>query len=352
MTLAVPAPSGQVGAFRGTASKSDTMTDEVGPRGPRLGSRPGPAHPRERDQALPGEAPKPADDDPHAAEALRRILASPCYREADQDLDFLKGDAARGVRLQLDFLKTESLLEAQGVEHTIVVFGGTRIHEAGAARRAVEACGRALAAKPGDPALQRRLAIARRVAAKSRYYDMARAFGALVGAAGESAAGGRIMVITGGGPGVMEAANRGAHDVGARSIGLNISLPKEQYPNPYVTPELCFRFHYFAMRKLHFVMRARALVAFPGGYGTLDELFEVLALAQTRKLAPVPVILMGEAYWRGVFNPEFLVDEGVIDPEDRDLFWYAETAEEAWRDILDWYEAAGRPLIPSGGGNA
>ena len=144
----------------------------------------------------------------------------------------------------------------------------------------------------------------------------------------------------------MEAANRGACDVGAKSIGLNITLPQEQYPNPYVTPELCFSFHYFAMRKLHFALRARALVAFPGGYGTLDELFEILTLAQTRKLPPVPVILVGEEYWRGVFNADFLVEEGTIAPEDRDLFWYAETAEQIWRDILTWYEMKGEPLLP------
>ncbi|HLJ65675.1 MAG TPA: LOG family protein, partial [Stellaceae bacterium] len=162
----------------------------------------------------------------------------------------------------------------------------------------------------------------------------------------------RIMIMTGGGPGIMEAANRGAHDVGAPSIGLNIRLPREQYPNPYLTPDLAFRFHYFAIRKLHFIMRARALVAFPGGYGTMDELFEVLTLAQTRKMSPVPVILVGESYWRRVFDPDYLVAEGVIEPEDRDLFWYAESAQEAWDDILHWYEAAGEPLLSAGSARA
>jgi len=152
-------------------------------------------------------------------------------------------------------------------------------------------------------------------------------------------------VMTGGGPGIMEAANRGAHDAGAKSIGLNITLPREQYPNPYIAPELCFRFHYFAIRKLHFLMRARALVAFPGGYGTMDELFEVLTLAQTRRIKPVPVILVGESYWRRVFDPDYLVEEGMIDPEDRELFWFAESAQEVWKDILAWYEAAGDPLL-------
>jgi hypothetical protein len=148
-------------------------------------------------------------------------------------------------------------------------------------------------------------------------------------------------MMTGGGPGIMEAANRGAHEGGADSIGLNIALPHEQYPNPYVTPGLCLRFHYFAMRKLHFMMRARALVAFPGGYGTLDEVFEALTLVQTRKIRPLPIVLVGEAWWRQVVNFDFLVDEGTIEPEDRDLFWFAETADEIWADIGRWHAMSG-----------
>jgi uncharacterized protein (TIGR00730 family) len=322
------------------------MVDNIDPRRRRSRTAPEPAHPEHRLGPLPGQEPKPTEDDMRAPEALNRILHSASYREADRDVDFLQGDATRGVRLQLDFLKTETLLAEHQVAHTIVVFGSTRIHEPQAARRAVEACNRALTASPNDQNLRRRLEIARTLAEKSRYYDMARNFGQIVGAAGGKAIGGRVMIVTGGGPGIMEAANRGAHDVGAKSIGLNIMLPREQYPNPYVSPELCFGFHYFAMRKLHFVMRARALVAFPGGYGTLDEIFEILSLAQTRKIAPVPVILVGENYWRRVFNPDVLVDEGVIDLEDRDLFWFSESAEDAWRGILSWYEASGRPLLP------
>ena len=322
------------------------MVDEIGSQPGRSRSTPRPAHPEHRLDPLPGQQPKPAEDDARAPEAVRRIMRSASYREADRDVDFLQADATRGIRLQLDFLKTERLLEEQLVAHTIVVFGSTRICEPRAARRAVKLCADALAASPNDAVLRRRLDVARSIADKSPYYEMARKFGQIVGAAGDKAIGGRIMIMTGGGPGIMEAANRGAHDVGSRSIGLNIRLPKEQYPNPYVTPELCFSFHYFAMRKLHFLLRARALVAFPGGYGTMDELFEVLSLAQTRKIAPVPVILVGESYWRRAFDPEFLVDEGVIDPEDRDLFWFADSAEEAWRDILRWYEASGRPLLP------
>jgi len=303
------------------------------------------ALPRPRRTPLPGQQPKPVEDDPAAAAAVQAILRHPSYREADQDTDFLNRHDTRGVRLQIDYLKAERLLEGHGVAHTVVVFGSTRITEPRAARRAAEACAAALAASPDDPTLQRQLAIARRVLANSRYYDIARAFGALVGQADPHARGGRIMVMTGGGPGIMEAANRGAHDLGFPSIGLNIVLPHEQYPNPYVSPELCFSFHYFAIRKLHFLLRARALVVFPGGYGTMDELFEILTLIQTRKIAPLPVVLVGEAYWRRVFDPDFLVEEGTIDPEDRELFWFAETATEIWESILRWHEAAGAPLL-------
>jgi uncharacterized protein (TIGR00730 family) len=308
-------------------------------------AKPPPPHPVRRQRPLPGHWPKSPAQDPGAPAAVQAILRSPSYREADRDVDFLARDETRGVRLLLDYAKAERVLQDHGVAHTIVVFGGTRIPEPAAARQAMEECRAAAQTDPADAALQRRLAIAQRVLENSRYYEEARALGRLVGAASQQARGDSIVVVTGGGPGIMEAANRGAHDAGARSVGLNIVLPHEQFPNPYVTPDLCFLFHYFAIRKLHFVKRARALVVFPGGYGTLDELFEVLALSQTRKIGPLPVILVGEAYWRRVFNPDVLVDEGVIDPEDRDLFWYAETAEETWQDILGWYEAIGQPLL-------
>ncbi|HKX09298.1 MAG TPA: TIGR00730 family Rossman fold protein, partial [Stellaceae bacterium] len=197
----------------------------------------------------------------------------------------------------------------------------------------------------GNAELRRRLAVAQRIVANSRYYEIAREFGRIVGKAGSDGAQRRIVVMTGGGPGIMEAANRGAYDAGADSVGLNITLPHEQYPNPYASPDLCFRFHYFANRKLHFLLRARALVAFPGGFGTLDEVFEVLTLVQTRKMVPVPIVLVGEAYWRKVLDVDFLVEQGTVDPEDRELFWFAETAEQIWRGILHWYDAAGRPLL-------
>jgi uncharacterized protein (TIGR00730 family) len=308
--------------------------------------QPPPSHRRHR--PLPGRHPKPGTEDPSAPSRLRAIGDSPSFREADRDPDFLARADMRGIRLMLDYLKPQTLLAEHDVAHTVVVFGSTRIPEPAAARQECERLIAAAAAQPKNDRLRRRLEIAQRVLAKSRYYDMAREFGRLVGACGDKAIGGRIMIVTGGGPGIMEAANRGASDAQAKSIGLNITLPHAQYPNPYVSPELCFRFHYFAMRKLHFVMRARALVAFPGGYGTMDEIFEVLTLAQTRKIAPVPVILVGEQYWRQAFDPEFLVEEGLIDPEDRELLWYAETAEEVWRDILLWYETKGEPLLAPG----
>jgi uncharacterized protein (TIGR00730 family) len=312
------------------------------PRGLKI---PAPAHPRKRREPLPGHHPKPVEDDAEAPQRLRAILESPSYREADEDVEFLNRDETRGVRLQIDYVKPQLSLGQHRIAHSIVVFGGTRIPEPAAARRAIEALHAQIAAKPGDAELQRRLRTAERLLAKSRYYDIAREFGRLVGRAGMRPQGEHLVILTGGGPGVMEAANRGAFDAGAKTVGLNINLPHEQFPNPYVTPDLCFRFHYFAMRKLHFLLRARALVAFPGGFGTFDELFETLTLIQTRKIKPVPVVLVGEDYWRRAFDVDFLVEEGVIDPEDRELFWFAESADDIWRGILQWHEVNGEPLI-------
>ena len=304
---------------------------------------PPPAAPRKRREALPWQQPKAAEEDSDAFRRVQAILTSPSYRRADSDIEFLARDGVRGVRLQIDYLKPELLLEEHEVQQTIVVFGGTRICEPTAAHRKVEGLRASLAADPSNIELGRRLAIAERIHAKCHYYDVAREFGRLVGAA-TGARNQHAAIMTGGGPGVMEAANRGAFDVGAKSVGLNISLPHEQYPNPYVTPELCFSFHYFALRKLHFLLRAKALVAFPGGYGTLDELFEVLTLVQTRKIKPIPIVLVGESFWRRAVDIDFLVDEGVIDPEDRDLFWFAETAQEIWDGILHWHSKCGEPL--------
>lgn len=223
----------------------------------------------------------------------------------------------RAERLALDYLEAELTMREQGIHETIVVFGGTRIRE--------------LSEPPanGEP----------------DYYALAREFGAIVGHSGKGPEDCRLTLMTGGGPGIMEAANRGASDVGAKSIGLNIHLPHEQVPNPYVTDKLQFHFRYFAIRKFHFMQRARALVVFPGGFGTFDELFETLNLMQTRKIEPLPVILFGEQFWRTAFNAEFLAATGVIDTEDLALFCYVETAAQAWQKILTWHRSAGMPLM-------
>ncbi len=323
------------------------MTDRETPPGPPARKPPVPP-PRERREPLPEQRPKPAADDFDAPSRVRRIMESPGYRQADQDVEFLQQPQMRGVRLQLDYWKAEDLLQAHGIEHTIVVFGSTRIAEPAQARRRLDAARAALDASRGDAGLQRAVRIAERVVANSRYYDVAREFGRVVADAAHGADSNRLVVVTGGGPGIMEAANRGAFDANAQTVGLNIALPQEQFPNPYLTPDLAFRFHYFAMRKLHFVQRARALVAFPGGYGTLDELFETLALVQTRKIEPVPIVLVGEAFWRRAVDFGFLLDEGVIDPEDAQLFWIAETADEIWAGINEWYGRKGESLMPRG----
>jgi len=308
-------------------------------------SIPTPPHPQLRREPLPECQPKPSKEDQAAPHRIQAILDSPSYRQADQDIDYLNLDETRGVRLQIDYQKPEFLLQQHNIRHTVVVFGSTRISETATTQLKVDSLRAQLDADPGNRDLQRRLHVAERILAKGHYYDIAREFGQLVGEAGKKVDGGQLVVMTGGGPGMMEATNRGAHDVDSQSIGLNINLPHEQFPNPYITPKLCFRFHYFALRKLHFLLRTRALVVFPGGYGTFDELFETLTLVQTRKIKPMPVILVGEEYWRQAFDVDFLVDEGVIDEEDRELFWYAETAQEIWNGILQWHEANGTPLL-------
>ncbi|MBG0793373.1 TIGR00730 family Rossman fold protein [Methylocystis sp. H62] len=282
--------------------------------------------------------PAPHIPDLAAAKRLQAILSSPSYRKADEDIHFLTSAEARGPRLELEYLKAELLLRRHGVTDTIVVFGSTRIVEPALAEsRLAESQARATA-NPNDAALARQLAAAKRARENSRYYQIAREFGGLVGAARESGDQPRLAIVTGGGPGIMEAANRGAFEAGAETVGLNITLPHEQLPNSYVTPSLCLRFRYFALRKMHFMLRARALVAFPGGFGTFDELFETLTLVQTGKVKPIPIILVGESYWRRAFDVDFLVDEGVIAPRDRDIFRYAETAPDIWEEIRRWGE--------------
>jgi uncharacterized protein (TIGR00730 family) len=303
------------------------------------------AQPTVRREPLPWQFPKHPAEDPEAPARIKAIQDNPSSRRADQDLDFLAEFPLRGVRLEIDYQKPELLLEEHGIRNTIVVFGSTRISEPAAAKRTVETLKSALSDDPEDADLAHRLAVAERILVKSKYYDVAREFGRLVSEANKTAPGPHCTVVTGGGPGIMEAANRGAFDIGAETVGFNISLPHEQYPNPYITPGLGFSFHYFAIRKLHFLLRAKALVACPGGFGTFDELFEALTLVQTRKMKPIPVVLVGEDYWRKAVNMEFLVEEGVIAREDLDLFWYAESAQEVWDGILHWYDKSGQPLI-------
>ena len=236
---------------------------------------------------------------------------APAYRLAFEDDDFLRREALRPVRLQLELLKPDLTMDEAGIVSTVVLFGGSRIP---------------------DPA-QRHRARTETLAGLAEYYDEARAFAAKISRESLARGGKEYVVVTGGGPGVMEAGNRGAADVGAHSIGLNIVLPHEQAPNGYVTPEFCFNFHYFAIRKMHFLMRAAAVAVFPGGYGTLDELFETLTLIQTDRMARVPVVLFGREFWTRIVNWEALREAGTIGPDDLNLFRFVDTAEEAWAAI-------------------
>jgi len=299
-----------------------------------------------RTQARPDSVPQSASADPDATVRLRRILENPAFIRADDDAAFLRRDDLRHARLQLEYLKPELALQERDIRSTIVLFGGTRIVEPVLARRNVQRLQAARKKRPRDTEIARKLGVAERVLARSRYYDVARDFARLVSESCKGDMPGEFVIVTGGGPGIMEAGNRGAYDAGRVSIGLAITLPHEQVPNSYITPELCFQFRYFALRKLHFIKRAKALVAFPGGYGTFDELFNALCLIQTESIDPVPVVLVCEEFWRNAFHADFLADEGVIDPEDVELFSFAETAEQIWSHILSWYPHAGVPSTP------
>jgi uncharacterized protein (TIGR00730 family) len=281
-----------------------------------------------------------AKDDAGAATLVEDTpqTRSDSYRLAYTDKDFLLRDERRPVRLQLELLKPELIQQEHGIEATVVIFGSTRIPEPEQAKKRFIEVERELKQKPSDKKLQQTLDIAKRVVEKAKYYNEARALGKLITEFSHGAEDGKLVVITGGGPGIMEAANRGAEDAKGKSIGLNIVLPFEQYPNKYISPELTFQFHYFAIRKMHFLMRARALVAFPGGFGTLDELFETLTLIQTKKVKPVPVLLFGQEYWQRIINFDALVEEGTISVEDIELFEYVESAEQAWERIQKFYQ--------------
>jgi uncharacterized protein (TIGR00730 family) len=293
---------------------------------------------------FPWQKPKSPKEDPKALEEVQAILDNPSYLLPEDDSAFLRSDATRGVRLQIDYLKAELKMQEYGIESTIVVFGSARALERESAIEKLTDLLEQLKTTPDSHKLQTELKTAETMVDKSYYYDEARKFGQLVGKSGKTPGDCRVTLMTGGGPGIMEAANRGALDVGAKSIGLNIELPHEQYPNPYMTPDLAFQFHYFSIRKLHFIKRAKALVIFPGGFGTLDELFDMLTLIQTRKSPLIPIILICKSYWKKVINFEFLIEEGVITAKDIKLFAYAEKTEEAWDMILKWHEEQETPL--------
>jgi uncharacterized protein (TIGR00730 family) len=267
------------------------------------------------------------------------------YGFFEESADFFTSDEARGIRLQFDYAKAEVKIKDAGIEHTIVVFGSARIKPTDEAQKEIERIETALKSDALNESLLDDLNKAQKALRQSLYYEEARRFGQMVGSAGKGPNDCKVTLMTGGGPGIMEAANRGAHDVGAKSIGLNIKLPHEQHPNPYITPELSFSFYYFGIRKLHFMQRAKALVVFPGGFGTLDELFDILTLVQTGKNPHIPIVLVSRYYWDNVLNFDFLVSEGVISPEDTDLFLYAENAQEAWESLLHWYDERGEPLF-------
>jgi len=258
-------------------------------------------------------------------------LLADAYRLAFADPEFLLRRETRGIRMQLEMLKPDLAQQQLGIENTIVVFGSARFREqaeAEAGLRAAEAA--------GEP---RAIAKARALVRNAHYYDRAREFGRIVAQySAHCPESEKLFICTGGGPGIMEAASRGAHDEGALNVGLNIALPHEQSANPYITSQLSFKFHYFALRKMHFMMRAKALLAFPGGFGTLDELFEVITLVQCKKSKPVPILLYGSDYWKRLINLEVLVEEGTISPEDLDLFQYVDDPKVAWEAIVKFYQ--------------
>ena len=283
----------------------------------------------------------------HARDAVP--LDADAYRLAFADPEFLLRRETRGLRMQLEMLKPELEQHAQGIENTIVVFGSARFpapEQAAAALAAAEANlaqilaaeGSAAQAAQDIMAAEEAMVVARRHVRNAHYYNQARLFARLVaGHSNPRPLSEQLFICTGGGPGIMEAANRGAHEMGAPTVGLNIVLPHEQSGNPYISPSLNFKFHYFALRKMHFMMRAKALVAFPGGFGTLDELFEVITLVQTGKAKPVPIVLFGSDYWRRLINFDVLIEEGTISPDDVKLFEYVDDPQVAWDIIRKFY---------------
>jgi len=262
---------------------------------------------------------------------------SSAYQISFLDQDFLLRRDLRPLRLQLELLKAELIQQEHHIKATIVVFGSARAFPPDSAEKHLREWEERRAAEPENAEVEKSWRRARTQHELSVYYGAARDFGKLVTEHNQLHPQREMTIITGGGPGIMEAANRGAHDLGGRSIGLNIILPHEQHPNPYITPELCFQFHYFALRKMHFLMRAKALVAFPGGYGTLDELFETLTLVQTGKVRRVPILLYGTEFWKKLVNFEYLLETGCIGADDLNLFQFVDSPADAWQRISEFY---------------
>jgi len=264
---------------------------------------------------------------------LELIISSNNYQLAHEDRELLNSDEMRGVRMLLEINKPEKILEEQNILSTIIVFGGASLTDKSSINNRLELAKNSLTKDPSSSDLQREITRLKNLQSISHYYDSAREFAKIVSRQNQKEHCNSHVIVTGGGPGIMEAANRGAFDADCKSIGLNISLPNEQHPNAYITPGLCFKFNYFALRKFHFVMRSVAAVFFPGGFGTFDELFELLTLRQTGMKTQIPIILFGRDYWSKVINFQFLSDHGLISDEHMNLFQYADSASEAW-DII------------------
>ncbi len=260
------------------------------------------------------------------------------YKLAVDDRDFLESDACRGIRLQLEYLKPEEAMREKRVVSTVVIFGSARICSEADALKALDEARQKFAESPDDPAARKELKHAEQMLANSKYYAMAREFAGIVTTYDQNSSDGyQLVVITGGGPGIMEAGNRGASEMGGLTIGLNIRLPFEQHHNPYITEDLNLQFHYFAMRKMHFMKRAVVLACFPGGFGTMDELFEALTLVQTGIVPRIPILLFGASWWKELVNWQKFVDEGVISPEDLDLLTFCDSAWEGWSAVKKFY---------------
>jgi hypothetical protein len=279
-----------------------------------------------------------AEDAQDRQASIEALEAQPSYRLAYEDADFLASDDLRPMRLQLELQKPETALREHHIRSTVVVFGSARILAPDDARDRLEVLLQRLTREPGSVGLAREIMAARKQLEYSRYYGEARRLATIVSRRFQEEKRRDFVVVTGGGPGIMEAANRGACDVGGKSVGLNITLPREQGPNPFISAELCFRFHYFGIRKMHFLMRAKALVAFPGGYGTLDELFEALTLVQTLKMPPMPIVLVGRSFWSHAIDFDFLLMEGMISADDAGLIEIVDTAQEAVEVLYAFYK--------------